>query len=211
TEIAELIGRLRAGEREIFVIGPSGSGKSSLVAAGVLPRLARGLSGVGPFVVRELRPGDQPFLRLCQALDAAFGEPLAAAERVAALLAHRAPGASVLIVVDQLEELFTQARPDERARFLDALRALRTEPRCALIFTLRADFSGALMESPLWPERPAQISRVDVTSLRGEALREAIAAPARTVGVMVEPELIGQLVADAASEPGILPLLPETL
>lgn len=44
-EITELIGRLGAGQREIFVIGPSGSGKSSLVAAGVLPRLARGLSG----------------------------------------------------------------------------------------------------------------------------------------------------------------------
>jgi len=106
-----------------FVIGPSGSGKSSLVAAGVLPRLARGLSGLGPVVVRELRPGDQPFSRLCQALDAPPGQPLAAAERVPALLAHRAPGASALIVVDQLEELFTQASAEERAAFLDTLRA----------------------------------------------------------------------------------------
>jgi ABC-type cobalamin transport system ATPase subunit len=55
-EIDELIGRLRAGEREIYVIGPSGSGKSSMVAAGVLPRLARRISGLGPFVVRTLRP-----------------------------------------------------------------------------------------------------------------------------------------------------------
>jgi hypothetical protein len=54
-EIDELIGRLRAGEREIYVIGPSGSGKSSLLAAGVLPRLARGVTGLGPFVVRALR------------------------------------------------------------------------------------------------------------------------------------------------------------
>jgi WD40 repeat protein len=210
-EIMELIGRLRAGQREIFVIGPSGSGKSSLVAAGVLPRLARGLSGLGPFVVRELRPGDQPLLRLCQALDAPPGQPLAAAERVASLLAQRAPGASALIVVDQLEELFTQASAEERARFLDALGDLRTERRCAVIFTLRADFSGAFMESPLWPVRPAQISRVEVTPLRGKALRDAIAAPAERVGVTVEPELIERLVADAASEPGILPLLQETL
>jgi hypothetical protein len=127
------------------------------------------------------------------------------------LLAHRAPGASALVVVDQLEELFTQASADQRAAFLDALRALRTEPRCAVIYTLRADFSGALMESPLWPERPAQLSRVDVTPLRGTALREAIAAPAEGVGVTVEPELIERLVADAASEPGILPLLQEAL
>jgi len=210
-EIAELISRFRAGQREIFVIGPSGSGKSSLVAAGVLPRLARGLSGLGPLVVRELRPGDQPFSRLCQTLDAPPGEPLAAADRVTALLAHRAPGASALIVVDQLEELFTQAIVEERAAFFDALRALRTESRCAVIYTLRADFSGALMESPLWPERPAQLARVEVTPLRGTALREAIAAPAEAVGVTVEPELIERLVGDAASEPGILPLLQEAL
>ncbi|TMQ09207.1 MAG: CHAT domain-containing protein [Deltaproteobacteria bacterium] len=210
-EIAELIGRLRAGQREIFVIGPSGSGKSSLVAAGVLPRLARTPSGLGPFVLRELRPGDQPFSRLCQVLDAPPGQPLATAERVAALLAYRTPGASALIVVDQLEELFTQASPGERAAFLDALGALRAEPSCAIIFTLRADFSGALMESPLWPERPTQLSRVDVTPLRGTALREAITAPAEGVGMTVEPELIERLVADAAAEPGILPLLQETL
>src|SRR5262249_8132044 len=60
TQIDDLINRLRAGEREIYVIGPSGSGKSSLVAAGVLPRLARFVGGLGPSVVRILRPGEQP-------------------------------------------------------------------------------------------------------------------------------------------------------
>jgi WD40 repeat protein len=211
TEIAELIGRLRAGEREIFVIGPSGSGKSSLVTAGVLPRLARGVAGLGPFVVRELRPGEQPAARLGQLLEQPAGEPLVAADRVAGLLAHRGPGASLLIVVDQLEELFTQASADERARFLDALRGLRAERRCAVVFTLRADFFGALMESALWAERCGQLSRVEVSPLRGEALRKAITAPAHTVGVAVESELIERLVADAASEPGILPLLQETM
>src|SRR5262249_58672699 len=102
--------------------------------------------------------------------------------------------------------VLTQASAEERAACLDALRALRAEPRCAVIYTLRADFSGALMESPLWPERPAQLSRVDVTPLRGTALREAIAAPAESVDVAVEPELIERLVADAAAEPGVLPL-----
>jgi conflict system STAND superfamily ATPase len=57
-EVDELIGRMRAGEREIYVIGPSGSGKSSLVAAGLLRQLARGVSGLGPFVVRTVRPGN---------------------------------------------------------------------------------------------------------------------------------------------------------
>jgi hypothetical protein len=203
TEIAELIGRLRAGEREIFVIGPSGSGKSSLVTAGILPRLARGVTGLGMFVVRELRPGEQPAARLGQALEIPAGEGLAVANRVAALLAHRAPSVSLLLVVDQLEELFTLANASERARFLDALQALRVERRCAVVYMLRADFFGALMESPLWAERRGQLSRVEVSPLRDEALREAIALPARAVGVTVEPELIERLVADAASEPGI--------
>jgi WD40 repeat protein len=210
-EIADLIGRLRAGERELFVIGPSGSGKSSLVTAGVLPRLARGVTGLGPFVVRELRPGEQPAARLGHVLEVPAGAALAIADRVSALLAHRGPSASLLIVVDQLEELFTLATADERATFLGELSALRAERRCAVVFTLRADFFGALMESALWAERRGQLSRIEVSPLHGESLREAIAAPASSVGVTVEPELIERLVADAASEPGILPLLQETL
>jgi hypothetical protein len=211
TEIAELIGRLRAGEREIFVIGPSGSGKSSLVIAGVLPRLARGVTGLGMFVVRELRPSEHPAARLGQALEVPAGEGLTVAERVPALLAQRGPSVSLLLVVDQLEELFTLANASERARFFDALQALRAERRCTIVFTLRADFFGALMESTLWAERRGQLSRVEVSPLCDDALREAIALPARAVGVTVEPELIERLVADAASEPGILPLLQETL
>ena len=210
-EITELISRLRAGEREIFVIGPSGSGKSSLVTAGVLPRLARGVTGLGPFVVRELRPGEQPATRLGQALAVPPGEPLVAPERVAALLAHCGRSTSLLLVVDQLEELFTLASASERTRFLAALRALRTERRCAIVFTLRADFFGALMESALWAEHRGQLSRIEVSPLASEALREAIAAPARAVDVTVAPDLIERLVADAASEPGILPLLQETM
>jgi WD40 repeat protein len=210
-EIDEVVGRLRAGEREIFVIGPSGSGKSSLVLAGVLPRLARGAAGLGPFVVRDLRPGEQPAIRLSQALEVPAGQPFVAAERIAALLAHRGHGSSVLIVVDQLEELFTMACNEERDRLLAMLRELRIESRCSLIFTLRADLFGALMESPLWAERRGQLSRVEVSPLRGEGLCEAIVAPARDLGVAVEPELIERLLADAASEPGILPLLQETL
>jgi WD40 repeat protein len=213
TEIDELIGRLRAGERELYVIGPSGSGKSSLVAAGVLPRLACGASGLGPFSVRALRPGEQPAARLYEALDLPPRQPFVAAECIAALLAHRGRGSSVLLVVDQLEELFTLASAGERDAFLAALRELRAEHRCAVIVTLRADFFGALMESPLWPERRGrdQLLRIEVSPLRGQALRDAIEAPARDAGVMVEPELIERLLADAASEPGILPLLQETL
>jgi hypothetical protein len=211
-EIDDLIDRLRAGEREIYVIGPSGSGKSSLVAAGVLPRLARGVAGLGPCIVRTLRPGEQPASRLSEALNWPAGQPLAATDAIVALLAHRSFDSWVLLVIDQLEELFTLASARERDVFLGALRALRVEHRCAVVVTLRADFFGVLMESPLWPEPGRdQLSRVEVGPLRGEALREAMAEPARHVGVNVDPELIERLLADTACELGTLPLLQETL
>jgi hypothetical protein len=80
-----------------------------------------------------------------------------------------------------------------------------------VIFTLRADFFGALMESPLWTEHQGEPSLLKVSPLHGEMLRDAIASPARDLGVVVEPELTERLLADAAAEPGILPLLQETL
>ncbi len=210
-EVDDLLGRLRAGEREIYVIGPSGSGKSSLVGAGVLPRLARGVAGLGPFVVRSMRPGEKPAARLGALLEMAPDQRAAPASAIAALLAHRSPGTSVLIMIDQLEELFTLADAGERERFLSALGALRAERRCVVIFTLRADFFGAFMESPLWTERGGRISRIEVGPLRGKSLREAIARPARDLGVRVARELIERLLADAGMEPGVLPLLQETL
>ncbi|HEX7837219.1 MAG TPA: hypothetical protein VF469_07130, partial [Kofleriaceae bacterium] len=213
TEIDDLLGRLRAREREIYVIGPSGSGKSSLVGAGILPRLARGVAGLGPFLVRSMRPGERPAVRLDELLEVSHGGEASAApaDAIAALLAGRAIGSSVLIVIDQLEELFTLADAGERERFLITLRALRDEPRCVVVFTMRADFFGAFMESPLWTDRRGRISRVEVGPLRGEALCEAIVRPARDLLVDVEPGLIERLLADAGSEPGSLPLLQETL
>jgi serine phosphatase RsbU (regulator of sigma subunit) len=204
-EIAEILGRLRAGEREIYVIGPSGSGKSSLLAAGVLPRLARGAAGLGSFLVRTMRPGETPATRLRDLLELSHTAP------ANGVLAHRADGPAALIVVDQLEELFTLASPDEREQFLVVLSALHSERRCVVVFTLRADFYGDFMESPLWTDCSGRISRIELGPLRGAALRDAIARPARELGVVVQPDLIERLLADAASEPGILPLLQETL
>jgi hypothetical protein len=206
-EVEDLLGRLRTGEREIYVVGPSGSGKSSLVEAGVLPRLARGVTGLRPFVVLSMRPGEHPAARLGELL----GEPAPPANAVAALLAHHTPDKLVLIVVDQLEELFTLAEPIERELFLDALQGLRAEDRCVVVFTLRADFFGTFMESPLWTENQRRISRVEVGPLRGKLLRDAIVQPAARLGVQLEPALIERLLADVGTESGVLPLLQETL
>jgi hypothetical protein len=207
-EVDELIGQLRAGEREIYVIGPSASGKSSIIAAGLLPQLARARSGPGPFVIRSMRPGEHPTARLREELEAPDGELTSAIGR---LLQGLAQGASVLLVLDQLEELFTLASAEEREAFLPSLRVLRGEPRCVIVSTLRADFLETCMKSPLWPERRGRFAHIHVVPLRDEALREAIACPAQDLGVLVEPGLVQQLLAHAGSEPGALPLLQEVL
>jgi len=103
--------RLRHGERELYVIGASGSGKSSLIGAGLIPRLTRGIEGLPRFLVRSFRPGERPLERLAGALGGDVSEPATAVEQ---LLARHAPATSLLLVIDQLEELFAIAGDAER-------------------------------------------------------------------------------------------------
>lgn len=215
-EVTDLLGRLRDGQRELYVIGPSGSGKSSLVFAGLLPSLQRtpGLAG-GSFLVRQMRPGTDPTAALAASLDAATahqaGEPVHwLAGAVSRLLASHAHD-RLLIIIDQFEELFVIADAAARARFVAAIRMLRQDSRIALVLTLRADFYASLMNSALWADLSGQLSRLDVSALRGDMLRQAIEAPARALGVHVEPVLVERLLHDAADEPGALPLLQYVL
>lgn len=221
-EITELVQRLRAGAREIVVTGPSCSGKSSLVSAGVLPRLARGVFGMPPMIVRTMRPGIAPALHLAQALGHPLEDPAAT---LTSLLAEHEPGARALVFIDQLEELFTSSGGAERARFLSAVRSLRQDERCTLLWGLRADLLGEHEKSELWPRDssagPAaarwlgepQVSQLPVAPLRGELLRAAILRPAIDAGVVLEPGLLERLLADAVEEgePGALPHLQEAL
>ncbi|HEX7840492.1 MAG TPA: TIR domain-containing protein, partial [Kofleriaceae bacterium] len=204
-EVKELVGRLHAGDRDIYVIGPSGSGKSSLIAAGLIPRLAS--ENRSRFAVRKIRPGERPMQRLVEALAC---DPDDVGGAVARLL-EREACERLLVFVDQLEELFALADADECKHFVRALGILRAERHCHQLVALRADFYGVLMSSELWPDIDGRFTRLEVAPLRGAALREAIVAPARQAGVYLERELVDRLVGDAAVEPGALPLLQETL
>jgi WD40 repeat protein len=186
-EVTKLVDKLRH-QTSLFIIGPSGSGKSSLVFAGVIPGVTR--SHGRDWVVRSLRPGATPERALTDALDGDESSRL-------------------LLVVDQLEEVFTQAPPGPRALFLARLNDLRADDGCVLVLTMRADFYPQLMASDLWPLRTGE--REEIAPLRGDALRRAIAQPAAEVGVYLEPALVERLVADAADEPGLLPLVQETM
>jgi signal transduction histidine kinase/putative methionine-R-sulfoxide reductase with GAF domain len=203
-EIQQMLQHLRY-RRLLFVIGPSGSGKSSLIHAGLLPRLQRSnFFSPGFWALRELRPGAQPALALAGVFGGELGAPA-----VARVLAAEPEVQRLLLVIDQFEELFTLASRAERARFIAMLRDLQTVRECALLLSMRADFYADLMGTDLWPIEASQ--RLEVTPLRADRLREALQRPAAELGVTFEQGLLDRLLTDAADEPGALPLLQETM
>ncbi len=205
-EVQQMMDHLRH-QRLLLVIGPSGSGKSSLIAAGLLPRLEKSTYFAPDFwLVRTMRPLDHPATALAACLEGDVSQP---EQAVAALLAAHAPAQRLLLVIDQFEEVFSLADKAERQQFMAALQVLRRSQPCALVIALRADFYPDLMNCELWPVDPGQ--RLDVAVLRGGALRQAIRQPAADVEVEINEALIERLLADAAGEPGALPMLQETL
>jgi WD40 repeat protein len=205
-EIEQTLLHLRY-QRFLLVIGPSGSGKSSLITAGLLPQLAT--SGYFPedfWLVREMHPGSQPLHELGRVLEN-YVSP-SGAELVDFLAVHH-PARRLLLVVDRFEEVFSQAERTEQDQFIAALKALRAADSCALILAMRADFYPDLINSALWPVDPSQ--RLELAPLRGEVLRQAIKQPATDAGVYLEAGLLERLLADAADEPGALPLIQETM
>lgn len=228
-EVQELVEWLRL-HPLVAVIGPSGSGKSSLVFAGLVPALRKsGLFDTGEsmqdgfqWVVRSMRPGESPLDALASALGLESPKLRSLEQAVAQLLSAQPPDAlyppdvlyphpharRFLLIVDQFEELFTLSTQDVNA-FEQALLALSRLPDCFVALTVRADFYAELMSAALWPE--IQQHRFEVLPLNEEGLRQAVMRPAEDVGVYVETALVERLVADAVGEPGILPLIQETL
>ncbi|HEY0602362.1 MAG TPA: TIR domain-containing protein [Herpetosiphonaceae bacterium] len=205
-EIGKMIELLQQ-HRLLFVIGPSGSGKSSLVFAGLLPQLDT-VEHFPPgfWRVHSMRPGAQPTKTLVDLLAGDFSQR---PDLITTILATPPPAERLLLVIDQFEELFTQAERGEQMRFIAALLSLRSFENCVLLITMRADFYPELMSSTLWPILPSQ--RLEIAPLRGAALHEAIERPAADVGVYLEPGLVERLIADGRDEPGVLPLLQETM
>lgn len=225
-QVQRLLEQLRRG-RFIAVIGPSGSGKSSLVRAGLIPRIRAGaVPHSQEWDVHVLRPGAHPLAALAAQVLALQPTPgmqttvdrLAADERTlhlatAAVLADAAPEARVLFVVDQCEEVFTLCRDDdERRAFLANVHYATAVPggRAAVVLTLRADFYARLARYPALAQF-VQSRQMLIGELAEDELRQAIEEPARVVGLDVAPELVDTILADVLREPGILPLLQHAL
>ncbi|NER95910.1 MAG: TIR domain-containing protein [Symploca sp. SIO1B1] len=205
-EIQRLIQRLRSNSF-ITVIGPSGSGKSSLVFAGLIPTLkGSGLFGPGEWLVRSIRPGEEPSSTLKTSLGSTLTNLKLAVKKI---LASEPNVQRLLLIVDQFEEIFTLSQEEERDKFQETLLDLAKIPNCYVILTVRADFYPDLMESSLWEQ--IQSHRLEVLPLNEAGLREAIIKPAENVDVFIEGSLVERLVVDAGKEPGVLPLLQETM
>lgn len=204
-EVGEMLNDLRL-HSFLTVIGPSGSGKSSVVFAGLMPALRQtGLFGSGTWLIHSMRPGNEPLSTLETMLGGDLAKPNTA---VAKTISAQTGVRRLLLVVDQFEEVFTLAEA-EAAPFQEALLRLIEVPDCYLILTVRADFYPEMMSSLVWPQ--VRSHRFEILPLDDPGLRQAILRPAEDVGVFVEASLVERLITDAAGEPGVLPLIQETL
>jgi hypothetical protein len=228
-EIERLLDLLQPGlggrGRFIAVVGPSGSGKSSLVRAGLLPRLSR-LPDRWVLVPR-LVPGNQPVRQLARSLAQGLRgrRPVKEAAELAAQLANGATALievveemrdrtsgeppSVLLVIDQAEELAILTEAAERAAFLDLLYgAVHNMVGLWVLATVRAEFLGPLLQQPGAADLLDDV--YPVSPLKRSRLFAVIEGPAARAGVQFSPGLVGRLVEDAQGGDA-LPLLAFTL
>jgi WD40 repeat protein/DNA-binding SARP family transcriptional activator len=211
--------------RFLAVVGPSGSGKSSLVRAGLLPALRR--SGLGGRAARAWQqivvmvPGMEPIA----ALSAALSGPLNLAEdtllarlqsdtgALAALIARRLPAqGGLLLVIDQFEELYTLASEADHSDVVDILAGALQAPggQLGIILTLRADYYAQPLYNAELGSTFHERAQV-VVPMSAEELHRTIVGPAERVGLSVEPALVAALVADAGQTQSALPLLQYAL
>nr|WP_106436381.1 WD40 repeat domain-containing protein [Streptomyces bingchenggensis] len=188
--------RLTAHHRITAVVGASGSGKSSLLRAGLIPRL-RTTEGpdMRPAALRVITPGAHP-LR----------------DHEQRLVPKEGGEGDTWLVVDQMEELYTLCTdPAERTAFIDRLlTAAAPESRLRVLIAVRADFFGHLAG-----HRPLADALREATLLvppmnRGE-LREAVVKPAQAAGLIVERTLTAHILDEVDGEPGALPLMSHAL
>ncbi|HEX6580586.1 MAG TPA: adenylate/guanylate cyclase domain-containing protein [Actinomycetota bacterium] len=207
-----LVGDLAArtvGAGLLGVVGASGSGKSSLVFAGLLPSLRAGLlPGSERWRAVTMRPGEHPLAELEVAL-AGTSTPGDPAEAVRSI----PPEERLVLVVDQFEEIFTTCEDeDERGRSVAAICGIArsAQDRVVVVLTIRGDYYGHCARYPELAELLAA-NHVLVGSMTREELRRAIELPARRVGLRVESVLTDTLVEEIADQPGALPLLSTAL
>jgi len=210
--------------RLLVVVGPSGSGKSSVVKAGLVPALRKGaLPGSEKWFIVDMEPGQHPF----EELEAALSQITVQPQSDLGQLMHEGEDgllraihfclperdSKLLLIVDQFEELFNLCDDNgERESFLAGLCAAASDPRsrARLVITLRADY----YDRPLMHAGFARLMRHNteiVLPLSSEELERAIGRPAERAGLSLDAGLVPAISGDIHQAPGSLPLLQYTL
>jgi len=220
-ETAELLERLRQPDnRFLVVVGASGSGKSSLVKAGVIPQL----EAKGGWLCTRFTPGEvggDPFLALATALKPLLQEQYDSVRQIHVRLTDTGdignlvraasasrPATELLVFIDQFEELFTLAPEAHRLPFTILLDRMASTPGLRTLVTLRADFYQRCLDYPHLTTllRQAQAS-FPLHTPDMPALYEMIIGPARVAGLSFDDDLVSRILRDTGSAPGALALM----
>jgi formylglycine-generating enzyme required for sulfatase activity len=233
--IARLVEKLRINSqskspsRFLAIVGASGSGKSSLVRAGLVAAMKRGaIEGSEDWPVVICRPGADPCASVAVELarlggldlekQAKFRDRLkdrmqrgqtALNEDVQQVLSAGEPKRRLMILVDQFEELFTICRDERlRAAFIDNLVNASQVPhgQTLVLLAMRADFYGKCATYPNLARSLSECQELIGPMTRDE-LHQAIEKPAQKVGCELEPGLVHLLLNDVVNDPGSLPFL----
>jgi formylglycine-generating enzyme required for sulfatase activity len=235
-EVDELVDRLTT-VRFLPVVGDSGSGKSSLVRAGLIPALLRGRAGMVDWRIATMKPGEDPLDLLAEAVPQ-LNPALGPAERLkligeakerlhceghidglSEILAalQLPPSSRQLLIIDQFEQLFTLPQQNNGAgalvaRFIGTVlrAAQRQNSTLQVVITLRADFFGLCYKYPeLWRLLTGQ--HYSVRKMEPDCLREVIVKPMALAGVPLDPGLADTMIEEAGAQPGALALLEHAL
>ncbi|NET64629.1 MAG: hypothetical protein F6K63_09605 [Moorea sp. SIO1G6] len=231
----QLIERVKTKHRLLVVLGASGSGKSSLLRAGLLYQLKLGQAIVGSdrwHYLEPFTPGVAPKQRLQEVLEKGellekqgegvadsgeqnFQSPPKLGDLGGIPISNAQPEnfskTPMVMIIDQFEECFTMIQPDQRQEFFNGLiELIENTDNLIVLIAMRSDFRGRLREYPKLVEK---INRplINVDHLNHEEIEEAIAKPAELVGLGIEGRLKQQLINDVEDYPGSLPLLQYTL
>jgi hypothetical protein len=213
----------------VGIVGASGSGKSSLVGAGIIPRLAEnGIVGSKDWHIVKFTPGevsDDPFIALAvqlvplmekykfrprEIVEKLHVSPLSISEICDSILENAPSWSKVVLFIDQFEELFTLSDPEKVAPFIDMVSFAALTGRIKIIATIRADFYSQCVE---WADLAAlfRSGSYPLSVPDKKALYEMITRPAVRAGLEFEGDLAQLILEDTGSDPGALALMAYAL